>query len=101
MGFIIILKVWKVFRERAFLWKKVVFEESGFPLEKEEQALKETSLKRGWIDAYRGKLLKKAEKSSFEKVDKVPLKKVKPNKTNNLILHKINYANFLGANTMM
>ena len=38
--------------------------------------------------------LKKAEKSSFEKVDKVPLKQVKPNKTNNLILHKINYANF-------
>ena len=28
--------------------------------------------------------LKKDEKSSFEKVDKVPLKKVKPNKTNNL-----------------
>ena len=54
--------------------EKSVFEESGFPLEKEEQALKETSLKRGWIDAYRGKLLKKAEKSSFEKVDKVPLK---------------------------
>ena len=81
--------------------EKSVFEESGFPLEKEEQALKETSLKRGWIDAYRGKLLKKAEKSSFEKVDKVPLKKVKHNKTNNLILHKINYANFLGANTMM
>lgn len=81
--------------------EKSVFEESGFQLEKEEQALKETSLKRGWIDAYRGKLLKKAEKSSFEKVDKVPLKKVKPNKTNNLILHKINYANFLGANTMM
>ncbi len=81
--------------------EKSVFEESGFPLEKEEQALKETSLKRGWIDAYRGKLLKKAEKSSFEKVDKVPLKKVKPNKTNNLILHKINHANFLGANTMM
>ena len=50
--------------------EKSVFEESGFPLEKEEQALKETSLKRGWIDAYRGKLLKKAEKSSFEKVEK-------------------------------
>lgn len=27
--------------------EKSVFEESGFPLEKEEQALKETSLKRG------------------------------------------------------
>ena len=45
--------------------------------------------------------LKKAEKSSFEKVDKVPLKKVKPKKSYNIILHKINYANFLGANTMM
>ena len=45
--------------------------------------------------------LKRAEKSSFEKVDKVPLKKVKPNKTYNLVLHKINYANFLVANTMM
>lgn len=74
--------------------EKSVFEESGFPLEKEEQALKETSLKRGWIDAYRGKFLKKSWEKFFWKVDKVPLKKVKPNKTNNLILHKINYANF-------
>lgn len=81
--------------------EKSVFEESGFPLEKEEQALKVTSLKRGWIDAYRGKFLKKKEKSSFEKEDKVPLKKVKTNKTYNLILHKINFAKFLGANTMM
>lgn len=54
--------------------EKSVFKESVFPLEKEEQALKETSLKRGWIDAYRGKFLKRTEKSSFEKVDKVPLK---------------------------
>ena len=45
--------------------------------------------------------LKKTEKSSFEKEDKVPLKKVKTNKTYNLILHKINFAKFLGANTMM
>lgn len=37
----------------------------------------------------------------MEKVDKVPLKKVKTNKTYNLILHKINFAKFLGANTMM
>lgn len=81
--------------------EKSVFEESGFSLEKEEQALKVTSLKRGWIDVYRGKFLKKTEKSSFEKEDKVPLKKVKPEKTYNLILHKINYANFLGANTMI
>lgn len=41
------------------------------------------------------------EESCLKKLRKVPLKKVKPNKTNNLILHKINYANFLGANTMM
>lgn len=52
-------------------------------------------------DAYRGKFLKKKEKNSFEKEDKVPLKKVKPKKTYNLILHKINYAKFLGANTMI
>ena len=81
--------------------EKSVFEESGFPLEKEEQALKETSLKRGWIDAYRGKFLKKNRDKFFWKVDKVPLKKVKTNKTYNLILHKINYAKFLGTNTMM
>ena len=88
-------------KKEVSLKRLLAFEVRVFPLEKKEQALKETSLKRGWIDAYRGKLLKKAEKSSFEKVDKVPLKKVKTNKTNNLILHKINYANFLGANTMM
>lgn len=81
--------------------EKSVFEESGFPLEKKEQSLKVTSLKRRRTDAYRGKFLKKKEKSSFEKEDKVPLKKVKPNKTYNLILHKINFAKFLGANTMM
>lgn len=46
MGCIFILKVWKVFKERAF-FEKVVFEESGFLLEKEEQALKVTSLKKG------------------------------------------------------
>ena len=101
LGCIFIFKVWKVFKERAFLWKKVVFEESGFPLEKEEQALKVTSLKRGWIDSYRGKFLKKNRDKFFWKVDKVPLKKVKTNKTYNLILHKINFAKFLGANTMM
>lgn len=94
--------------EKKLSWKKEVslkrllaFEVRVFPLEKEEQALKVTFLKRGWIDAYRGKFLKKAEKSSFEKEDKVPLKKVKTKKTYNLILHKINYAKFLGANTMM
>lgn len=81
--------------------EKSVFEESGFSLEKEEQALKVTSLKRMRTDAYRGKFLKKKEKNSFEKEDKVPLKKVKPKKTYNLILHKINYAKFLGANTMI
>ena len=81
--------------------EKSVFEESGFSLEKEEQALKVTSLKRRRTDAYRGKFLKKKEKSSIEKEDKVPLKKVKPNKSYNLILHKINFAKFLGANTMM
>ena len=42
--------------------EKSVFEESGFPLEKEEQSLKVTSLKRGWIDAYRGKFLKKKQR---------------------------------------
>lgn len=78
------------------------FEERVFPLEKEEQALKVTSLKRVWIDAsYRGKFLKKSWDKFFWKVDKVPLKKVKTNKTYNLILHKINFAKFLGANTMM
>lgn len=61
------MNVWKVFKERAFLWKKVVLEESGFPLEKEEQALKETSLKRGWIDAYRGMFLKKNRDKFFWK----------------------------------
>lgn len=81
--------------------EKSVFKESVFPLEKEEQALKETSLKRGWIDAYRGKFLKKSWEKFIWKSRKVPLKKVKPNKTYNLVLHKINYANFLGANTMM
>lgn len=81
--------------------EKSVFEESGFPLEKEEQALKVTSLKRGWIDSYRGKFLKKSWDKFFWKVDKVPLKKVKTNKTYNLILHKINFAKFLGANTTM
>ena len=89
------LKQLVAFEEKSF------FEESVFPLEKEEHALKVTSLKRGWIDAYRGKFLKKTEKSSFEKEYKVPLKKVKTNKTYNLILHKINFAKFLGANTMM
>lgn len=45
--------------------EKSVFEESGFPLEKEEQSLKVTSLKRGWIDAYRGKFLKKKNREKF------------------------------------
>ena len=81
--------------------EKSVFEESVFSLEKEEQSLKVTSLKRGWIDAYRGKFLKKNRDKFFWKVDNVPLKKVKTNKTYNLILHKINFAKFLGANTMM
>ena len=81
--------------------EKSVFEESGFSLEKEEQTLKVASLKRMRTDAYRVKFLKKKEKNSFEKEDKVPLKKVKPKKTYNLILHKINYAKFLGANTMI
>ena len=79
----------------------LAFEERVFPLEKEEKALKVKSLKRGWIDAYRGKFLKKSWEKFFWKSRKVPLKKVKPNKTYNLVLHKINYANFLGANTMM
>lgn len=47
--------------------EKSVFEESGFPLEKEEQSLKVTSLKRGWIDAYRGKFLKKNREKFFWK----------------------------------
>ena len=47
--------------------EKSVFEESGFSLEKEEQALKVTSLKRGWIDAYRGKFLKKNREKFFWK----------------------------------
>lgn len=81
--------------------EKSVFEESDFSLEKEEQALKVTSLKRMRTDAYRGKFLKKKRENSFEKEDKIPLKKVKPKKTYNLILHKINYAKFLGANTMI
>ena len=81
--------------------EKSVFEESGFSLEKEEQSLKVTSLKRGWIDAYSGKFLKKSWDKFFWKVDKVPLKKGKTNKTYNIILHKINFAKFLGANTIM
>lgn len=79
----------------------VAFEVRVFPLENEEQALKVKSLKRGGIDAYRGKFLKKSWDKFFWKEDKVPLKKVKTNKTYNLILHKINYAKFLGANTMI
>ncbi len=49
----------------AFGEKKSVFEESGFLLEKEEQALKVTSLKRGEIDAYGGKFLKKNREKFF------------------------------------
>lgn len=36
-----------------------------------------------------------------QKVIRWHLKKVKPKKTYNLVLHKINYAKFLGANTMI
>ena len=45
--------------------EKSVFEESGFSLEKEEQSLKVTSLKRGGIDAYRGMFLKKNRDKFF------------------------------------
>ena len=45
--------------------EKSVFEESGFSLEKEEQALKVTSLKRRRTDAYRGKFLKKNREKFF------------------------------------
>ena len=55
--------------------EKSVFEESGFPLEKEEQTLKETSLKRGWIDAYRGKFLKKSWEKFFWKSRQSSFKK--------------------------
>ncbi len=50
--------------------EKSVFEESGFSLEKEEQALKVTSLKRRRTDAYRGKFLKKKRKVLLKKKTK-------------------------------
>lgn len=50
--------------------EKSVFEESVFSLEKEEQALKVTSLKRMRTDAYRGKFLKKKRKILLKKKTK-------------------------------
>ena len=45
--------------------------------------------------------LKKQRKVLLKKKTKFLKKKVKSKKKYNLMLHKINYANFLGANTMM
>jgi hypothetical protein len=45
--------------------EKSGFEESVFSLEKEEQSLKVTSLKRWEIDAYRGMFLKKNRDKFF------------------------------------
>ena len=50
--------------------EKSVFEECGFSLEKEEQALKVTSLKKRRTDAYRGKFLKKKRKVLLKKKTK-------------------------------